>query len=595
MDDKKRTILLASVLGAVLAVWGGRSVFESTFKKPITDLQKKIDNQQRTVDGLELKEIQLGAARANLLSWKQMSLPEDAATAQRLYREWIEQMALQCSFASLSVEPGSKNVLKDKMLSVSVDVKAETDLAGLSRFMFLFDSAALMQRLSNLTVKSTGTQGNPRMEIGFTAEGMSVFQSGVRSELFARTKLAAPLSETAAEITPLAASGFPSAVPFDIRVDRELLTVIEAGDSSWKVARGTMGTKPAAHAEDAVVELLPRAWEKKGASFDRYESLLAGSPFALPSPPRKYSPKLSGISDKSIKPGQEVKLNVKVDDLDPELGSIHYELMEAQDGMSLDPESGEFIWTTAVTIPEGKYTAKIVARQSDNPDLMLEGRVTVSVAVPNSAPVIESPVAQIAIIGQPFSTKIMATDDAAADQLSFSLADAPSGMTINAANGEITWTPEISQKPNDYSVTVKVTDKGKEPLSSTATLKVKLQEDDAAMTLLTGNVSKDDIWYAWFRNKATGEQMQLKTGERLVLAEIDAEVAAIELRSITLVDSQGTWTVPLGKTIRERILISPAAASESVAPAASPDAAKTEAGTPRVESPDSSDVADTTP
>jgi hypothetical protein len=63
-----------------------------------------------------------------------------------------------------------------------------------------------------------------------------------------------------------------------------------------------------------------------------------------------------------------------------------------------------------------------------------------------------------------------------AQQLSFSLdTGSPEGMTIDAS-GEINWTPTEAQGPGNYPVTVRVTDNGEPPASTTQPLTVTVLE-----------------------------------------------------------------------------------------------------------------------
>jgi hypothetical protein len=60
--------------------------------------------------------------------------------------------------------------------------------------------------------------------------------------------------------------------------------------------------------------------------------------------------------------------------------------------------------------------------------------------------------------------------------LTYSLSNAPAGMTINANTGVVSWTPEETQGPGSYSVTVKVTDNNLPPLSDSKTFQVTVNE-----------------------------------------------------------------------------------------------------------------------
>ena len=95
-----------------------------------------------------------------------------------------------------------------------------------------------------------------------------------------------------------------------------------------------------------------------------------------------------------------------------------------------------------------------------------------------------------------------------------------------------------------------------------------MQDDNAALTLLSAAVSKDDVWYAWFRNKGTGKTDRLKVGEKRSVSEINVEIVSVTNRFITLKDPEGLWKLQLGDTLRERKLIEPAVRIEETPPAA---------------------------
>src|SRR5207302_667244 len=70
-----------------------------------------------------------------------------------------------------------------------------------------------------------------------------------------------------------------------------------------------------------------------------------------------------------------------------------------------------------------------------------------------------------------------ATDvDLPANTLTFALVSAPTGMTINPANGAISWTPSEAQGPSTNVVSVSVTDNGVPALSVTNSFTVTVTE-----------------------------------------------------------------------------------------------------------------------
>ncbi len=568
MDDKQRKKILGLGLAAVVAIWALRSTVDSMIMKPVRDLQTKLKNAQSESESLALKKMQLTVAQRNLQDWREISLPQDVDDAQRLYREWIYELTRQCGFSGpgFEVSTGTRSAQKEYS-TVNVEVKkAETDLQGLTRFLYLFDQANLLHRITGMKIESPGAQGNPKLNVSFTAEGMSVTGSEPRQELLPRSTLTGKLSEAATEIVVGPNEAFPTWDPFEpflVRIDRELLQVESVSETGWKVKRGAVGTKPAAHEEKAIVELLPVAWNRKEKTLEQYASFVSGSVFVIPSPPKAWNPRLAGVSDKTIKPGEEVKLTARAENLNPELGEARFELADSVEGMTLDPKTGEFLWKPAADLASGKYTATVLFTQANAPDVKVSSKLTITIKAPNAAPQLTLEKSAVVIIGRDFVTTATATDDDPKSTLKYSLGSgAPEGLTIDPASGQLKWTPARTFTPGKYDVEVRVTDSGEDPKTGSAKITLDVQDDNAALTLLSAAIAKDDVWFAWFRNKGTGKTEQLKAGEKLSVSEISAEIVSITNRFVTLRDADGLWKLALGDGLRDRKLIEPAPGRE---------------------------------
>lgn len=565
MDDQKRTKLLAAGLGAVVAVYFGRSVVTNWVMGPIRDLERKVATAEAQAEKLADQEIQLNVAQRNLKDWKAISLPGDLDSAQRLYREWVFDLARQCGFSGSGFEviPGARSAQKE-FNTVAVEIKkAEVDLQGLARFLYLFDQSALLHRISGMKVDSPGAQGNPRLAVTLTVEGMSVTGTENRAELLPRTRLAGAIDDKAVllkavpnELFPVQSEGFE---PFLVRLDRELLQVTEAGEAGWKVVRGYAGTKSVSHADLSTVELFPVLWDRREKRLEDYQSLVAASPFVLPAAAKSWSPRVAGVSDKTIRPGETVSLTAKLDNADPELGTAAFALEDAAEGMSIDATNGQFTWSPAESLQPGKYSAVVAAVQSGKPDQKISTKVTITIQEQNVAPKITLQSAATVVLGREFSLQVAATDDGPVESLKYSLGGgAPEGLGIDAKTGLLKWLPARSFTPGKYDVTVNVTDGGRDPKSASAKVALDVQDDFAAMTTLTGTVARDGIWFAWLRNRATGVTLKLKAGEVVRISEIAAEITEITARHVLLKDPAGIWKLVLGGTLRERVLEVPA-------------------------------------
>ena len=120
--------------------------------------------------------------------------------------------------------------------------------------------------------------------------------------------------------------------------------------------------------------------------------------------------------------------------------------------------SGAFSWTPNENQGPGVYRVKIVASDGT---LSSEEEIQITVAEVNVPPVLTVPASFNATWGNALpATSATATDgDQPANTLTFSLVTFPTGMTINASNGAISWTPAASQVGANL-VRVRVGDNG---------------------------------------------------------------------------------------------------------------------------------------
>ncbi|MFO0999265.1 MAG: cadherin repeat domain-containing protein [Planctomycetaceae bacterium] len=391
---------------------------------------------------------------------------------------------------------------------------------------------------------------------------MSVVGSEDKTELQPRTTISSAINESATDVKVVPNEAIVIEDPFRpflVRVERELLRVEAVEGSAWKVQRGFSGTKAAAHPEKATVELLPVAWDRQEKTLEQYADFVKGSVFVIPSPPKTWNPRLAGVSDKTIKPGEEVKFTARAESFNPELGEPQFSLSEPVEGMSINPTTGDFTWKPAETLGAGEYSTTVLLTQTKNTELKLNSTLKITIKSDNLAPVLTLAESAIVVIGREFTATATATDDGPKESLKFSLGGGtPEGLSIDAVTGQLKWTPARTFTPGKYDVEVKVTDSGTEPKSASQKISLDVQDDNAALTLLSAAVSKDDVWYAWFRNKGTGKTDRLKVGERLSVSEINVDILSVTNRFVTLKDQDGVWTLQLGDTLRERRLTEPA-------------------------------------
>lgn len=162
-------------------------------------------------------------------------------------------------------------------------------------------------------------------------------------------------------------------------------------------------------------------------------------------------PVITSTPGTSVVAGQQYRY--LIDANDPDGDALTVRLTQKPVGMTLNEFSGEVRWTPgsadvgshAVTLEVDDFKGG-VARQSFN--------LAVSAPQGNQAPVITSSPSFNAKAGREYRYDVIATD-ANGDTLSYSLPQAPAGMTINATTGAIRWLP-VTAGP--ASATVRVSD-----------------------------------------------------------------------------------------------------------------------------------------
>ena len=154
---------------------------------------------------------------------------------------------------------------------------------------------------------------------------------------------------------------------------------------------------------------------------------------------------------------------------------------------------------------------------------------------------------------------VAAQDDGPKENLKYSLEgdDIPEGLAVDENDGILKWTAPRTFTPGDYPVNVKVTDGGEPAMSAVGTMTLKVTDDTAALTRFTGAVGLDGRPVAWFWNQAENKKPELRVGDRIAAAEIDAELTEIAKRHILMKDAEGVWKLSLGQNLRERVLIEP--------------------------------------
>ncbi|MBM3880720.1 MAG: tandem-95 repeat protein, partial [Verrucomicrobia bacterium] len=194
---------------------------------------------------------------------------------------------------------------------------------------------------------------------------------------------------------------------------------------------------------------------------------------ALTVPPDQTLPELSTLA-----------VAASATDADLPANTLTFSLLNAPAGVIIDANSGAIAWTPTEAQGPGNYTITVEVTDNGDPNLSDNKSFTVTVNEVNTAPVLTVPADQTLPELSTLAVAASATDaDLPANTLTFSLLNAPSGVSIDANSGAIAWTPTEAQGPGNYTITVKVTDDGNPSLFDTKSFTVTVNEVNTAPVL----------------------------------------------------------------------------------------------------------------
>src|SRR5207302_1599790 len=171
-------------------------------------------------------------------------------------------------------------------------------------------------------------------------------------------------------------------------------------------------------------------------------------------------------------------------DADVPTNTLTFSLVGPPVGMTINGSSGAISWTPNEAQGPSTNTITVVVADNGVPALSATNSFTVTVREVNVAPVLSVPTDQTIDEQTGLSVSASATDaDLPAKTMTFELASAHLGMSINPAKGAISWTPIDAYAPLLRSITVVVADNGVPALSATNSFTVTVTEVNLAPVL----------------------------------------------------------------------------------------------------------------
>jgi ribosomal protein L12E/L44/L45/RPP1/RPP2 len=582
---KRNEKILASALGLIAVGYFGWPMIDSMLLAPVRTLEEQADKLRSDVSKARDETVQLKVAERQLEGWKQQGLPGNPLDAQRLYQQWLIDLAVTCGLDLSAVTSPNPTTQGGIYATVRVDMNGQGRFEELQTFLRLCHDADLLHRISAFNTKNVpAAEGDPEISFLLTAEGLNAIGAPARTPLFPQHELADALPADAKSLK-VAKKQLPARVGDLVRIGKEFVEVVETKDDQLGIKRGVAGTTAAEHPAGAVAELLPLTKESRSGKESAFAKI--DNPFVKP---RKYEPNFDGFADQKLERGKSLQLSPKVADYNRAAGTPKLELKSGPEGLKFDAAKGEITWTPAADLPSGDYKVSLAA-DLPAPHKRLEKTITISLVDPNTPPKLDPISPAEVFLGETLKLPLKATDAQDGSSLTYKVDQGPEGTSVDSAKNEFVWAVPQSFAPGEVNITIVAADKGTPPLEAKQTFAVKVREDLRPFVYMTytgsETVQGKKTWNAWLTDRSSGRTLHIYEGKAFEAAGLTGVVKEIGADFVTFERNKQLYKILLGQNLKDAKKVgepvadaTPAAPAEAKKPASdepTPATAATEA------------------
>ena len=360
---QRREKLFAIALAASFLVALAIPRFEGFFLEPLDSRRAEIESLDRRLEEKRAERLRIRRIRNKLVDWKKQSLPPHVLDAQRVYKQWLTDLAECCGFTQLQVTSTRRSGARGAFTPVQVTVNAKATFDQLCRFLWQFHETDLLHRLQEIHVDGADKGAKGPLTVRLTTEGLSLTTAAPRDSLFPETTLAKDVATANESLHVTESPEFPLEPGVGLRIGKEFLTVTEGSGTEWAVARGVDATKAADYQAGATVELVRKRSPQRETGFAHFDPLVADSPFVKPEVDKERSLTLEPIAEQKVFIGRQLAFAAKAPDVYRPKQKLKFTLEKgAPKGAKIDANSGAFTWKPDASTKPAKVecTIKVV-------------------------------------------------------------------------------------------------------------------------------------------------------------------------------------------------------------------------------------------
>ncbi len=180
---KKREKILLGIFLGILVVFGGGRFIDATFLKPVETGERRIEFLAQSIEQHNVQQARIRSAHAKLAEWTSRSLPPDPSSAATLYQNWLIELDRKANLQDAVVSPNRIVPEGESWFRMPFTIQARSKLDQLCQFLFDFEQAPLLHKITRIDVVSNEHTPNPSLQITIQLEAISLKSAAERSEL----------------------------------------------------------------------------------------------------------------------------------------------------------------------------------------------------------------------------------------------------------------------------------------------------------------------------------------------------------------------------------------------------------------------------